>query len=136
MALNLSYSGCCLWKLSRPCSNNGCYCDINCHNFNDCCNDIADIGCHPASSSSSIASLTPTDILGKTKSESHTIYISHIFYKIYNILSIVLNVDTKFQTPSTLISSTNLPTSSLSGFIVTPTPTPIGKWFNYFTYSS
>ena len=128
MALNLSYSGCCVWS-PLSCSNNGCYCDIDCHELNDCCSDIADIGCHPASSSSSVASTTPTDILGKTKSESHTIYISHIFYKIYNILTILLYVDTKSQTPSTFINSTNLPTSSsssLSDFIVTPTPTPIG----------
>ena len=74
MALNLNYSGCCVWSLSRPCSNNECYCDINCHQFNDCCSDITDIGCHPAPSSSFIASTTPTDILGKTKSETHTIH--------------------------------------------------------------
>ena len=45
------------------------------------------------------------------------------------MLTILLYVDTKSQTPSTFINSTNLPTSSsssLSDFIVTPTPTPIG----------
>ena len=50
--------------LSPPCSNNGCYCDQNCHNLNDCCSDIADIGCHPAFSSP-IVSSTPTDTPGK-----------------------------------------------------------------------
>ena len=54
-------------SLSPPCSNNGCCCDQNCHNMNDCCSDIADIGCHPVSSFSPIVSLTPTHTLGKTK---------------------------------------------------------------------
>ena len=52
LALNLNYSGCCDFFLSPPCSNNGCYCDQACYNANDCCSDIDDIGCHPASSSS------------------------------------------------------------------------------------
>ena len=52
LALNLSYSGCCAYSLSPSCSNNGCYCDQICHSNKDCCNDIADIGCLPASSSS------------------------------------------------------------------------------------
>ena len=64
LALNLSYSGCCIMFLSPPCSNNGCYCDQNCHNLNDCCSDIADIGCHPAFSAP-IVSPTPTDTPGK-----------------------------------------------------------------------
>ena len=71
LALNLSYSGCCDFFLSSTCNSNECYCDQNCHTFNDCCSDIADIGCHSASSSSPIVSLTPTDTLGKTKSEGH-----------------------------------------------------------------
>ena len=71
LALNLSYSGCCLFSLSPPCSNNGCYCDQNCYIVNDCCNDIADIGCHPTFSSSPTISSTITDTLGKTKSEAH-----------------------------------------------------------------
>ena len=75
MALNLSYSGCCL--LGLPCSNNGCFCDVVCHKRNDCCSDIADIGCHPPSSST-IVSPTPTDILGKTKSEAYIIHKSHL----------------------------------------------------------
>ena len=35
--------------------------------LNNCCSDIADIGCHPTSSFSPIVSLTPTYTLGKTK---------------------------------------------------------------------
>ena len=70
LALNLNYSGCCVFFLTPPCKNNECYCDKNCHKLNDCCSDIADIGCHPAPSSSP----TPTNILGKTKSEAHTIH--------------------------------------------------------------
>ena len=61
LALNLNYSGCCVFSLSTTCSNNGCYCDKSCHTFRDCCNDVADIGCYPTS--------PPTDTLGKIKSE-------------------------------------------------------------------
>ena len=60
MALNLSYFGCCVMSLSPPCSNKGCYCDKDCHKWNDCCHDIAAIGC-PAYSSSPIVSPTPTE---------------------------------------------------------------------------
>ena len=75
LALNLNYSGCCHFSLSPVCISNGCYCDQDCHIFIDCCSDIADIGCHPASSSySSIVSPTPTDTLGKTKLEGHAMY--------------------------------------------------------------
>ena len=73
LALNLNYSGCCSWSNSPSCSNNGCYCDQNCHIFNDCCSDITDIGCHSASTSSSIVSPTLTDTLCKIKSEVHAI---------------------------------------------------------------
>ena len=66
LSLNLSYSGCCALFLSPFCSSNGCYCDKYCHMWNDCCSDIADIDCHPASSSSFIVSPTPTDTLGMT----------------------------------------------------------------------
>ena len=69
LALNLSYSGCCVFFLSTPCSNNGCYCDQYCHKWNDCCSDIYDIGCHPAASSSPIVLPTPTDILHVTSSK-------------------------------------------------------------------
>ena len=74
MALNLSYSGCCVMSQSAPCNNNGCYCDQNCYNVNDCCSDIADIGCYPVPSSSLIVSPTPTDTLGNTNSEGHAIH--------------------------------------------------------------
>ena len=77
LALNLSYSGCCVLAWSPPCSNNGCYCDQNCFIFNDCCSDIADLGCHPASSLSPTVSIATTHTPGKTKSEaSHFIFIS------------------------------------------------------------
>ena len=46
LALNLSYSGCCEWSLSPPCSINGCFCDERCHKLRDCCSDITDISCH------------------------------------------------------------------------------------------
>ena len=75
LALNLSYLGCCVRSKTQICSNNGCYCHQDCLIFNNCCNDIADIGCHPSSSSSPTVSSTITDTLGKTKSEAHA-YIS------------------------------------------------------------
>ena len=76
LALNLSYYGCCVRSLSQNCSDNGCYCHQDCHISNNCCNDIADIGCYPVSPSSSTVSSTITDTLGKTKSETpHFIFI-------------------------------------------------------------
>ena len=63
--------------LSPPCSNYGCYCDANCHKMNDCCNDVADIGCHSASSSSPIVLTTTIETLSKTKSVAHAIHYSH-----------------------------------------------------------
>ena len=67
MALNHSY-GCCDYFTMPPCLNIDCYCDQKCHSVNDCCSDIADIGCHP---NSSIPTVSPnsTITLGKTKSE-------------------------------------------------------------------
>ena len=70
LALNLNYSGCCVSSQSQNCRNNGCYCDQICHYFDDCCNDVTDIGCHPDYSSSPMVSPTPTNTLGKTKSET------------------------------------------------------------------
>ena len=66
LALNLEYPGCCVFRVTPPCRNNGCYCDHKCHILNDCCSDIGDIGCYLANSSSSVVSPTPTDTLGKT----------------------------------------------------------------------
>ena len=77
LALNLNYNGCCLWSLSPPCTIKGCYCDQSCHNHNDCCSDIADIGCHPAYSSSPIVSTTTIETLSKTKSVAHAMHYSH-----------------------------------------------------------
>ena len=71
LALNLSYSGCCVSSLSPTCSNNGCYCDYVCHNYGDCCSDIVNIGCHPALTSSTTAL---TNTLGKTTLEGHAIH--------------------------------------------------------------
>ena len=70
LALNISYSGCCLWSLSPTCINDGCYCDHTCHTLGDCCSDIADIGCHSVLSSSP----TPSNTLGKSISESDAIH--------------------------------------------------------------
>ena len=48
--------------------------------WNDCCSDIADIGCyHPASTSSPMVSPTPDDTLSKTKSEAHKYIIGIVF---------------------------------------------------------
>ena len=68
LALNVSYSGCCLWALSPTCINEGCYCDHMCHSLGDCCSDIADIGCHFVISSSPI----PSNTFGKSISEADT----------------------------------------------------------------
>ena len=65
LALNLSYSGCCVRSKTQICSNNGCYCHQDCHIFNSCCNDIANIGCHRTSSLSPTVSSTLTDTLSK-----------------------------------------------------------------------
>ena len=75
LALNLNNSGCCVWSLSQNCSNNGCYCDQNCHILNNCCSDIADIDCYPASPSSLIFLPTTTDTLGKTNQKLHISYL-------------------------------------------------------------
>ena len=62
-ALNLRYPGCCMTFLSQICTNKDCHCDQQCHSYNDCCSDIADIGCHPISNGT----------LGKINSGNHTI---------------------------------------------------------------
>ena len=74
LALNLNYSGCCDRSISRNCGNNGCYCHQDCYLWNNCCHDIANISCYPASSPSPVVSSTPIDTLGKTKSEANGIY--------------------------------------------------------------
>ena len=56
LALNLNYSGCCKSSQSSVCSDKGCYCDEYCHYWNDCCNDIDDIGCYPTPTSTNIPS--------------------------------------------------------------------------------
>ena len=84
LALNLNYSGCCETSKTQICSNNGCHCHQNCHIMNNCCSDIADIGCYPASPSSPTILPTTTDTLGKTKSEApYLIFISMCDKKSY-----------------------------------------------------
>ena len=65
MELNLGFPGCCDLVKSRNCFIIDCHCDQACHFHNDCCDDIADIGCSPASPSPIVTS-TPTGTLGKT----------------------------------------------------------------------
>ena len=72
LTLNLSYSGCCVWSSSLNCSINDCFCDQICYYHNDCCNDIADIFCFPAFSTS--LTPTPTDTHGKKESVVHTMH--------------------------------------------------------------
>ena len=71
--LKLNYSGCCDLSRTRRCVHIDCRCDQSCHFHKDCCDDIADIGCSPASPSP-IISPTPTDTFGKTKSKDYTIH--------------------------------------------------------------
>ena len=91
LALNLSNSGCCVWSLSQNCRNNGCYCDQICHFFNDCCNDVTNIGCHPHSSISPMVSPTPTDTLGKTKQELMQQFLKNLFFLILFSLFFILS---------------------------------------------
>ena len=65
-ALNLRYSGCCVPTRTQSCISLDCYCDKHCTSNNDCCDDIADIGCYPVSPPSPIFISTPTHTLGKT----------------------------------------------------------------------
>ena len=83
LALNLNYSGCCVWRLSSTCFSIGCFCDQGCHSLGDCCYDIGDIGCFPASPTPIILTNTP----GKTKSEVHAIKIMSSFISQSNVKS-------------------------------------------------
>ena len=76
LALNLSYSGCCVSSLSPTCGNNGCYCDDICHNYGDCCSDVVDIGCHPVSPSSSTVLFTSAYTFGKAKLDFTAILVT------------------------------------------------------------
>ena len=58
LALNLNYDGSCKFSLSPVCSHKGCYCDEYCYIWNDCCSDIADIGCYPIPTSTGKLSKT------------------------------------------------------------------------------
>ena len=77
LALNLTYSGC---YVISPCSNNGCYCDQDCHSIGDCCSDVGSIGCYPvgnttssSSSSSSIPTPSPTTSLVTSSTPSTSV---------------------------------------------------------------
>ena len=63
-SLNLNYSGCCKNYITQKCHINNCHCDKGCYSNNDCCSDIADIGCYPNSTE------------GKTKLDDHAIHKS------------------------------------------------------------
>ena len=43
----LNYQGCCVPSQDEQClgDDGECYCDVNCHYFGDCCDDIEEIGC-------------------------------------------------------------------------------------------
>ena len=77
LVLYFNYFGCCVRSLLQCCSKNGCYCDQTCHILNNCCNDVADIGCHPDSSSPPTILPTQTGILklGKIKQMLHFSYL-------------------------------------------------------------
>ena len=66
LTLNLNYSGCCVSSLSQTCRNNGCYCDQSCYDLRRCCSDIAEIGCFPVISDSTLSTTTLMRITTKT----------------------------------------------------------------------
>ena len=76
--LNLKESGCCVTTQLQSCIDEDCHCVQHCHSNNDCCSDIDDIGCHPATFSFPIVLPTPTDTLGKIKSDDLTIHQSQL----------------------------------------------------------
>lgn len=79
LALNLGYTGCCMFYFSSKCHNKDCYCDRACHIFGDCCSDITSIGCFPIKKST-VLSITRT--LSSTTSLDITITqgISRLHY--------------------------------------------------------
>ena len=67
---SLNITGCCA---NTTCYTGNCYCDQICYQYNDCCPDIANIGCLPSStfSTSSIITASPTPTpFGKSFSAS------------------------------------------------------------------
>ena len=41
------YSGCCTDENSQNCkTTSGCYCDVKCYYFHNCCDDITSVGCY------------------------------------------------------------------------------------------
>ena len=112
MALNLTYSGCCVSSLSPTCSINGCWCDQVCHVFQDCCSDVTDIGCYPVTSSST-SSTSTSSMSSLTTSET-----------ILPPTSTSTTSETALYPTSTSSSLIPSPTDA-SSTIVTPTPTGI-----------
>ena len=63
MCASLNITGCCAININS-CNTGTCYCDQTCYKFNDCCPDIASIGCLPNTISSSLI-LTTSPLFGK-----------------------------------------------------------------------
>ena len=115
MALNLTYSGCCVSSLSPTCSINGCWCDQVCHVFQDCCSDVTDIGCYPVTSSST--SSTPTSSMSSLTTSETSLPPT----------STSTTSETALYPTSTSSSLIPSPTDTSSA-TVTPTPTgTLGK---------
>ena len=55
------YSGCCSTGGGSCRTTSGCFCDLTCYTYNDCCSDIRDINCLPMNESMSIHIKTPAD---------------------------------------------------------------------------
>ena len=68
LLLNLNYFGCCKLTPFQTCISYDCYCDPSCYFYDDCCSDIASIGCFPASIST-ITLFTPTSTPSQTTIE-------------------------------------------------------------------
>ena len=81
MAINLSYSGSCKKYFSQNCSNKRCYCDQNSHIFNDCCNDVADIGCYPSYYSSTKLLTMVRQNQKPMQYFSHSCFQKNLFFK-------------------------------------------------------
>ena len=123
MALNLTYSGCCVSSLSPTCSINGCWCDQICHVFQDCCSDVNDIGCYSVTSSST--SSTPTSSI--TSSETPLSPTSTLLASETPLPPTSTSIASETALYSTSTSSSLIP-SSTDTTTVTPTPTgTLGK---------
>ena len=115
MALNLTYSGCCVSSLSPSCSINGCWCDQICHVYQDCCSDVTYIGCYPVTNTSTSSTHT-SSMTTLTTSET----------PLPSTSTLITNETALYPT-----STSSFPISSLtdaSSTTVMPTPTgTLGK---------